>query len=333
MKLQFFLSLLFIHCLFLPSAQANEQIIIKFSHVSSSDSPKGKAANYFAKLAAERTNHQVRVVVYPDSQLFKDKEEFEALQLGTVQMLAPSLAKFSSLGMKEFELFDLPYLFDSYDELHRVTRGPVGQMIFEKLKKRGVIGLAYWDNGFKSFSANHPLRMPRDYQGLTFRIQSSKVLAESILALKAQPRVIAFSDARQMLATGMVHATENPISNFYSSKMYEVQPHLTLSNHGYLGYAVVVNKKFWESLPAKIRHQLESALSDATSYANQNAAQDQQASLQKIKASGLVTIHQLSPQEKTALREVLLPVHRKMERHIGSSLMRAVYKEVNFKAE
>lgn len=333
MKLKLLLALLIVNAFLLPKAYAKEAIIIKFSHVSSPNSPKGKAANYFSKLAAERTNGQVRVIVYPESQLFKDKEEFEALQLGTVQMLAPSLAKFSSLGMKEFELFDLPFLFDSYDELHRVTRGPVGQMIFAKLKKRGVVGLAYWDNGFKSFSANHPLRMPRDYQGLSFRIQSSSVLAETILALKGEPRVIAFSDARQMLATGMVHATENPLSNFYSSKMYEVQSHLSLTNHGYLGYAVIVNKKFWESLPEKIRHQLESALSDATSYANQNAAKDHASTLQKIKASGLVTVHQPSAAERAALRDVLLPVHRKMERHIGSSLMRAVYKEVQFKAE
>src|SRR5499433_3987490 len=162
---------------------AQQPIVIKFSHVVALDTPKGKGAEQFKKLAEERTKCRVKVEVYPNSTLFKDGEEMEALQLGSVQMLAPSLAKFGPLGVKEFEVFDLPYLFDNYDELHKVTRGTVGASLLEKLEPKGIIGLAYWDNGFKDMSANKPLKTPVDFRGLKMRIQSTKVLDSQMRAL------------------------------------------------------------------------------------------------------------------------------------------------------
>src|SRR6188472_4117023 len=142
------------------SAIAQQPIVIKFSHVVAVDTPKGKAAEYFKKLAEERTKGRVKVEVFPNSQLYKDGEEMEALQLGSVQMLAPSVAKFGPLGAREFEVFDLPYIFDNFDELHKVTQGPVGKQLFQKLESKGITGLAFWDNGFKDMSANKPLKMP-----------------------------------------------------------------------------------------------------------------------------------------------------------------------------
>ena len=166
------------------TALAQQPIVIKFSHVVALDTPKGLAAEYFKKLAEERTKGRVKVEVYPNSQLYKDKEELEALQIGAVQMLAPSMAKFGPMGLREFEAFDLPYLFDDYKELHRVTQGPIGQIFLKKLDSKGIAGLAFWDNGFKVMSANKPLRMPDDFKGLKMRIQSSKVLEEQMRALK-----------------------------------------------------------------------------------------------------------------------------------------------------
>ena len=192
----------------------------------------------------------------------------EALQLGSVQMLAPSLAKFGPLGVREFEVFDLPYIFDNYDELHKVTEGPVGAALFKKLESKGIVGLAYWDNGFKVMSANKPIRVPADYKGLKMRIQSSKVLGDEMKALGAIPQVMAFSEVYQALQTGVVDGTENPPSNFYTQKMQEVQKYLALTDHGYLGYAVIANKKFWDGLPADVRTTLEGAMKDATKYAN-----------------------------------------------------------------
>src|SRR4051812_12744242 len=190
--------------LFCGSALAQQPIVVKFSHVVAIDTPKGKGAEYFKKLAEERSKGRVKIEVYPNSQLYKDGEEMEALQLGSVQMLAPSLAKFGPLGVREFEVFDLPYMFDSYEDLHKVTEGPVGQMLFKKLDSKGITGLAYWDNGLKVMSANKALRVPEDVKGLKMRIQSSKVLEDQFRTLGALPQVMAFSEVYQAMQTGVV---------------------------------------------------------------------------------------------------------------------------------
>ncbi len=249
---------------FQASSALAEPIIIKFSHVVAVDTPKGQAAEFLKKRAEELTQGKVKIEIYPNSQLYKDKEELEALQLGAVQMLAPSLAKFGPLGIQDFEVFDLPYIFNNYDDLHKVTNGPVGRQLLDKLESKGIKGLSYWDNGFKSFSANTPIKTPEDLKGKKLRIQSSKVLEAEIRELKAIPQVMAFSEVYQALQTGVVDGTENPISNFYTQKMFEVQKYLTITDHGYLGYAVVVNKKFWEALPADVRDQLEKAVQEAS---------------------------------------------------------------------
>lgn len=312
------------------AAFAQQPIVIKFSHVVAVDTPKGKGAEFFAKKAAELTKGRVKVEVYPNSQLYKDKEEMEALQLGAVQMLAPSLAKFGPLGVKEFEVFDLPFIFNGYDDLRKVTLGPVGKQLLAKLEPKGIRGLAYWDNGFKSFSANKPLKMPADYKGLKMRIQSSKVLEEEIRALGGLPQVMAFSEVYNALMTGVVDGTENPISNFYTQKMHEVQKHMTITDHGYLGYAVIVNKKFWDGLPADVRAQLDDAMEQATRYANQIAKVENEQALEAVKKSGKTQIYVPTKEERSALKKALIPVHQKMEGRIGKEIIQAVYKDVGF---
>jgi len=314
----------------LSLAVSADPIIIKFSHVVAVDTPKGQAAERFKKLAEERTKGKVRVEVYPNSQLYKDKEEMEALQLGAVQMLAPSLAKFGPLGAREFEVFDLPYIFDSYEELHKVTQGPIGQSLLKKLDSKGIVGLAYWDNGFKVMSANKPLHMPADFRGLKMRIQSSKVLDSEMRALGANPQVMAFSEVYQALQTGVVDGTENPPSNLYTQKMHEVQKFVTVSNHGYLGYAVIVNKKFWDDLPADIRKTLEGALQDATKYANDVAKKDNEDALEAVRKSGKTQIIQLTPEERKAWKKALVKVHQEHADKIGKDLIESIYKETGF---
>nr|WP_310599259.1 TRAP transporter substrate-binding protein [Desulfobulbus sp.] len=307
-----------------------EPIVIKFSHVVAVDTPKGNAAEFFKKRAEELTQGKVKIEVYPNSQLYKDKEEMEALQLGAVQMLAPSLAKFGPLGVKDFEVFDLPYIFNGYEELHKVTNGPVGQKLLDKLDAKGIKGLAYWDNGFKSFSANTPIKAPEDLKGKKMRIQSSKVLEEQMRELKAIPQVMPFSEVYQALQTGVVDGTENPISNFYTQKMHEVQKYMTITDHGYLGYAVIVNKKFWEGLPADIRSQLEIAMKEATDYANKIAKESNDKDLESVKASGKTEVTTLTPEQRAAFKKVLVPVHEKMASRIGKDTVVEVQKAVGF---
>ncbi len=308
-----------------------EPISIKFSHVVAVDTPKGQAAEFFKKRAEELTQGKVVVEVYPNSQLYKDKEEMEALQLGAVQMLAPSLAKFGPLGVKDFEVFDLPFIFNSYEDLHKVTKGEVGQKLLSKLEPKGIMGLAYWDNGFKSFSANTPIKTPDDLKGKKLRIQSSKVLEAQMQALKAIPQTMAFSEVYQALQTGVVDGTENPISNFYTQKMHEVQKHMSITDHGYLGYAVIVNKKFWEELPADIRGQLETAMKESTDYANKIAKDKNDQDLEAVKASGKTEVYVPTAEERAAFRTALVPVHDKMADRIGKETIEAVYQATGFK--
>ncbi|MGP3696952.1 TRAP transporter substrate-binding protein [Rhodobacter sp. NSM] len=301
-----------------------QPIVIKFSHVVAPDTPKGKGAAKFEELAEQYTDGAVDVEIYPNSQLYKDKEELEALQLGAVQMLAPSLAKFGPLGVQDFEVFDLPYIFKGYDALHTVTNGEVGKMLFSKLEDKGIKGLAYWDNGFKIMSANSPINTPDDFLGLKMRIQSSKVLEAEMNALGAVPQVMAFSEVYQALQTGVVDGTENPPSNMYTQKMHEVQSHATVSNHGYLGYAVIVNKQFWDGLPEDVRAGLEKALAEATDYANSIAKDENDKALQAMKDAGTTEFHELTAEELAAWEEALAPVHEEMASRIGTETIEAV---------
>ena len=316
---------------FVPAAFAEGPIVIKFSHVVASDTPKGKAAEFFARRAGELTKGRVKVEVYLNSQLYKDKEEIEALQLGSVQMLAPSLSKFAHLGVKEFEAFDLPFIFNDYNDLHAVTSGPVGRKLLQKLESRGITGLAYWDNGFKVMSANKPLKSVSDYKGLRMRIQPSKVLDAQMRAVGALPQVLAFSETYQALQTRVVDGTENPPSNLYTQKMHEVQKHLSTTNHGYLGYAVVVNKKFWDGLPGNIRAALTQAMTEATQVANDTAFQDNLEALNRIKASGKSTVHEPTMEERRQLMRAMLPVHQQMATRIGAQTIAEIYQATGFK--
>jgi len=316
---------------FAANSFAQQPIVIKFSHVVAVDTPKGKGADQFKKLAEERTKGRVKVEVYPNSQLYKDGEEMEALQLGSVQLLAPSLAKFGPLGVREYEVFDLPYIFDNVDELHKVTEGAIGKSLFQKLESKGITGLAYWDNGFKDFSANKNLRLPADAKGLKFRIQSSNVLEAEIRALGALPQKMAFSEVYQALQTGVVDGTENPPSNFYTQKMNEVQKYLVMTDHGVIEYAVIANKKFWDGLPADIRTILEGAMRDATKYANDIAKKENDDAIEAVRKSGKTEIVALTPEQKAAWKKALVPVHKEMEGRIGKDLIQSIYKETGFK--
>lgn len=310
----------------LPS-QAAEPIVIKFSHVTAPETPKGKAALRFKESAERRTKGAVRVEVYPSSKLYSDKDEIEALLAGNVQILAPTLAKIGPLGVPEIEAFDLPYIFPGKDLLRVVTDGAIGKGLLKKLEARGVVGLAFWDNGFKVMSANKPLRTPADFKGLKMRIQPSKVIEAQMRALGALPQPLPFSEVFKALQSGSVDGTENPPSNLYSQKMHEVQKYVTVSNHGYLGYAVIANKKFWNGLPVSIRVHLQLAMLEATISANFYAEQENKQALESVRASGKSEVLILTAAERELWRKELMPVHREMESRVGSALLQAIYKE------
>lgn len=304
-----------------PALADAAPIILRFSHVVAEDTPKGLAARRFEALAEDYTQHRVDVQIFPNSTLYRDDNELEALQLGGVEMLAPSLAKFGPLGIGSFELFDLPYLFNSIEQVHALTDGVVGQELFDQLTPRGITGLAFWDNGFKIMSATRPLKMPQDFAGLPMRIQSSQVIAAQMEALGAIPRVMALSELRQALETGWAEGTESPPSNMLTQDIYALQPFATLSYHGYLGYAVIVNASFWVALPPDIRNELDRAMAEATAYGNSIALEKNAEALARIEAAGTTEIHQPTPEERAAWIAALWPVHERMRNRVGSDFL------------
>ncbi|WP_027519476.1 TRAP transporter substrate-binding protein [Bradyrhizobium sp. WSM1417] len=308
-------------------ASAQSPIIIKFSHVVATDTPKGKASEKFKELAEKYTGGKVKVEIYPNSTLYKDKEELEALQLGSVQMLAPSNSKFGPLGIREFEVFDLPYILPDLKTLRKVTEGPLGARLLKLLEPKGITGLAYWDNGFKEMSANKKLVTPADYQGVKFRIQSSRVLQAQFKALGSLPQVMAFGEVYQALQTGVVDGQENTWSNIYTQKMHEVQKYITESNHGYIGYVVIVNKKFWDDLPADIRAPLTKAMKEATDFNNTQSQKENEDALAEIRKSGKSEIIKLTPEQDEAMRKAMEPVYKEAAGRIGQPLIDEFQKE------
>ena len=314
----------------MTTATAQDPMVIKFSHVVATDAPKHKAAEKFKELAEKYTGGKVKVEVYPNSQLFKDKEELEALQLGSVHLLAPSTAKFAPLGVKEFEALDLPYLFKDEGTYKKFAESQLGKDMLAKLSTKGVKGLTYWDNGFHIMGTNKPVKLPEDFRGLKLRIQGSKVLDAQTRALGAIPQVMAFSELYQALQTGVVDGAENVPSNMWTQKLFEVMKHINVSHHGHLGYAVVANQKWWDGLSPELRGHLEKAMAEATAHFNAIAKKENDDGLEQIKKSGKSQVHVQTAEERKAWIKVLAPVHQEMEKRVGKETIEALYKVTGF---
>jgi C4-dicarboxylate-binding protein DctP len=323
--MKFCKTLLTIVAFLLPGLNyAAAPIVIKFSYVTAPNTPKGKAAERFKRSVEMDTQGRVKIELYPDGKLFKDDDEMAALQRGAVEMLAPALSKFSPLGVSEFGLFDLPYIFPDKKTLYRVMDGDIGKRIFAKLAPKGMLGLAYWDNGFKQISANRAVIRVKDFKGLKIRIQASnKVLEAEMRALGAQPKVFSSGKQYAALKEGAADGAENTVSNFYTLKLYEVQKHLTLSNHSYLGYAVVVNKMFWDKLPPDIRTILEQNMKEATEYQRRIAQDENDAAVLRVMQA--TEIHTLPENIRQEWIKTLLPVHKEAEDIVGKENLSAIY--------
>ncbi len=311
-----------------PPATAQEPIVIKFSHVAAPDTPKGQAADLFKRLAEERTKGRVKVEVYPNSILFKDAEELDALKLGSVQMLAPVPGKLGPAGVPEFEVFDIPYLFPDLEALQRVYRGPAGAAMMKKLEAKGIVGLAFWNNGFRVMSANRPIHVPADMKGLKMRINSSKVNAAIMKSVGALPQTMAFSEVYQGLQTGVIDGTEGPLSNLYTQKQYEVQKHVTLTYHTISNYVFLANKPFWDKLPPDVRTTLEGCIKDATALNDEQSVKDEQVAIKGITASGKSTIYNPTADEKAMWVKAMLPVQDEMASRVKKETIEMMRKAV-----
>ena len=303
-------------------AHAADPIVIKFSHVVAENTPKGQGALMFKKLVEERLAGKVEVQVYPNSSLFGDGKEMEALLLGDVQLIAPSLAKFEHYS-KGVQVFDLPFLFDDIAAVDRFQKGEAGQQLLRSMEDKNITGLGYWHNGMKQLSATRMLRLPGDASGLSFRIQPSAVLEAQFGAVGATTQKIAFADVYDALRTGTVQGAENPWSNIYSKKMHTVQPYIIETDHGVLDYMVVSNTRFWMSMPHKIRFELEAILDEVSFMVNREAEELNQADRERIRKAGTSEIVTLTPEERERWREAMRPVWKEFEPMIGADIIKA----------
>lgn len=325
--------LFFLLCLVVTSnaIAEDEPIRLKFSHVVSNDTPKGRAADFFKDRVHDLTNGRIEIEIYPEGKLYKDKDEIEALQRGDVQIIAPALGKLGAI-VPEFGVFDIPYLFDNYIKVHEVANGSPGRQLFGKLESKGMRGLAYWDSGFKVLSANFSIKTPADLKGKKIRIQPAIVGSElQIKGLQAVPIAIPVAEQYQALQKGTVDGAENPIVNFYTQNLYEVQKHLTLTEHGFLGYAVIINKDFWDKLPDWARSALTKAMANATDYANNLARNHAKEYLLKITQTGKTEVNVLIPEERESFKKALVPVQKEMAQRLGTDeALKAIYQTTGF---
>lgn len=286
---------------------------VKFSHVVSENTPKGRAANFFAKRVDELTNGQIKVHVFPSAQLVDDDKVFQELKRNNVQLAVPSFSKFTPFA-KEFNLWDIPFLFRDVEHLHNVMDGEVGGVLKNIVREKGYIALDYWDAGFKQFSTNKkPIILPSDAEGQKMRIMSSKVIEEQTKAIKAIPQVLPFGEVYSALQTGVVDASENPLSNLYNSKFYEVQSSITISNHGYLGYLVVASEKFWNALPKDLQERFMIAMREATEYEREESAKEEKVLLDRLRADDKTDtqVFELEAEQKQQWKDTMLAIYPK----------------------
>ena len=304
------------------AVQAADPILIKFSHITADSTPKGQGALLFKKLVEERLPDQVKVEVYPNSSLYGDGKEMEALLLNEVQMLAPAPSKLEQYT-KQLQLFDLMFLFDDIAAAQRFQQSDKGKAMLKSMEDKGITGLAYWLNGMRQFTANKPLREPGDARGLKFRVQPSDLQAAQYSALRAVPRKMAFAEIYQGLQTGVVNAQDNPWSNIYSQKYYEVQKYMTESNHGIGNYLLITNTQFWNGLPAPVRTELEQIIEEVTVEVNKQAEALNEKAKQNIIDTGKSEILVLTEEQRNAWRDAVRPAWKKFEAEIGTDLIEA----------
>ncbi|MGM9922625.1 MAG: DctP family TRAP transporter solute-binding subunit [Bacillus sp. (in: firmicutes)] len=307
----------------------SDQIVINFSHVIAENTPKGLAANKFAELVEKKTNGKVKVEVYPNSILYSDEEEMAALLNGDVQMIAPTFSKVTEI-IPEWQVLDLPYIMKDYQDIKTIFTGDVGEELLDELDKVGIKGLTLWSSGFKQMTTNHnPLIHKEDFDGLQFRTMPSETLQKQFELLHAKSTNLNFDEVFSILEKHVLDSQENTISNIYSKGFYKVQKYMTVSNHGILGYAVMMNEDFWDSLSKDLQADIEEALKEVTLWNLEQSEQMNKDDLEKIKKNSPIIIHTLNGTEQHEWAEQWEPLYQNYEATINPRWIKRIQHELN----
>ncbi|WP_017727047.1 TRAP transporter substrate-binding protein [Halalkalibacterium ligniniphilum] len=302
----------------------NEKIVLIFSHVVAENTPKGLAASRFANLVREKTDGWVEVQVFPNGLLYEAQEEFDALKENEVHLIAPALSEVT-VHDPNWMIMDMPYLFKDEAMVRAAFDGEVGEILFESLSNQGFHGLTFWDNGFKQFTNNvRPIRKPEDVENLSMRVMPSEALIDTYQYLGASAHVYSFNEVYEILSGGTVDGTENTLSNIFSKGFYRQQEYMTVSNHSYLGYAVLMNESFWDTIPAEHQQSIEEAMKETTEWLRNHSTQLNKEMLKKLEDSEKIVIHELTEEERRAWQEHFAPLYEKYEEQIGNELFEKV---------
>lgn len=307
----------------------NKQIVINFSHVVAENTPKGQAAERFAKLVAEKTKGKVKVEVFPNGVLYAEGEEVNALIRGEIQMIAPAYSNMTEL-LPEWLILDLPYIFKDDDHVEAVFNGEIGEALLGELKKHNIKGIAFWSNGFKQMTSNRgPLKAPADFIGQRFRIMPSKALEDQFRELGVNTNAMPFNQVYRNLESGYLDGEENTISNIYSKRFYQIQKYMTISNHGYLGYSVMMNQEFWDSLPKDIQKQISEAMDETTDWLYTQSKKINEQQLNLIKTTSDIQIHVLSDEERENWIDFFQPLYKEYGERYGRKWINEIQKLSN----
>lgn len=306
-----------------------ERIVIRLSHVVGENTPKGLASRYFAEKVKERTNGYVEVQVFPNSKLYKDGEELDALIDGDIQMIIPATSKITPL-IPEWQVIDLPFAFDDVYEIQDYLTTPAGKVLKKKLEEKDMYLLSFWDNGFKQMTNNvSALIEPEDFTDLQFRVMSSEVLVEQFSLLDAEAKIETFDQVYSHLEKGKINAQENTFSNIVNKNMHSVQKHMTVSNHGYLGYLVLMNADFWHSLPDDIQVIILDVLDETTQWEIEVAQKINEEDYQVLKDCKCIEIHELNEEEQQSWEEALEPIYDYFGKRYGAQYIEYLPKYQN----
>ena len=301
------------------------EIVIKFAHVTNTDKhPKGIAASLLESRVNEEMNGKACMEVFPNSTLYNDDQVLEAMLNGDVQLAAPSLSKFERFT-KQFRIFDLPFMFKNIDAVDAFQQSDTGQAMKESMMRRGLLGLAFWHNGMKQMSANKPLMLPTDAEGLKFRVQSSDVLKAQMSAMGASPQPMAFSEVYGALQTGVVDGQENTWSNIYGQKFFEVQDGITQTDHGIIDYLLVTSVDFWDSLDDETRDQLKTIIEEVSSTRNAESTKVNAEARQAVIDAGGV-VRELNAEQRQAWVDAMKPVWEQFVGDVGQDNIDAAQK-------
>jgi len=304
----------------LMAVPAWAQVTLKAGHVLAPVHPYHVGMEKFAELVAAKTNGQVKVEVFHSAQLGNERELVEALQMGTTDICLISTAPMAGFS-KDFLVYDLPYLFTSPQEAYKILDGPIGQASMEGIKKANLIGLAFWENGFRNITnSKRELLKPEDLKGLKVRTMENKIHMATFRALGADPTPIASGEVFTALQQKTVDGQENPLTGIFTSKYYEVQKYLSITEHFYSPAPLLIGLETWEKLSPEHRKAIQDAADEAKVFQRELNQKEVAQAQKELEAKGMT----ISTVDKAVWKEAMAPIYKQFEKEVGADRLKAI---------